>query len=266
MTLEHLCNLLEIPTEVKAEILSYKNSQKTVITDELLCRLTERSHWDGAIHEIQEKIGDDPCGFYILSELLDCACITYKRYEKMGIDTSIFIQTMKFCTRFLLEHKKIHGCYSFTWAWWFPRQLALQEFRIGALEYEFIENQTKQISIHIPSDACITPKNIHASFLEYKSFLHTHFPEWENAPWHCESWMLSPALKQLLPQTSNILYFQSLFEVESVDYESMAVLDWVYPGEKGALKELSENTSLQRNMKQFFLDGKRVGWAKGKVR
>ena len=57
--------------------------------------------------------------------------------------------------------------------------------------------------------------------------------------------------------------FQGLFQLESVDYECMAVLDWVFPGEKGEVINLSENTSLQKNMKRFLLDGHKVGWAKG---
>jgi hypothetical protein len=43
----------------------------------------------------------------------------------------------------------------------------------------------------------------------------------------------------------------------------MAVLDWVYPGAKPHIPSLPEGTSLQRKMKKFFLDGGKVGWAKG---
>ena len=266
MTLDNLCHLLEIPSDVTNEIKKYKETHTSVINENLQHQLKKRSHWESTIPEIQNRIGEDPFGFCILAELLDCACKTYKEYEKMGIDSSIFIQTMKFCTRFLEEHKKINGFYSFTWAWWFPRQLALQEFRIGELEFEFVDKETKQIYIHIPSDANLKPQRIQESFLEYRKFLHTYYPQWENVSWYCESWMLSPALNQLLPETSNILNFQKLFQIETVDYDSMAVLDWVYPGEKGELTELSESTSLQRNMKKFLLDGQKVGWAMGKIK
>lgn len=266
MTLDILCNLLEIPEVVINEINNYKKTHTCIIDENLQHQLKERNLWESAITEIQHRIGEDPFGFYILAELLDCGCKTYKEYEKIGIDSSVFIQTMKFCTRFLEEHKKIYGFYSFTWGWWFPRQLALQEFRIGELEYEFADNKTKQIYIHIPSDANLKPQCVQESFSEYRKFLHTYYPQWENVPWYCESWMLSPTLNQLLPETSNILSFQKLFRIENIDYDSMAVLDWVYPGQKAALTELSENTSLQRNMKKFLLDGHKVGWAMGKIK
>ena len=44
------------------------------------------------------------------------------------------------------------------WGWWFPRQLSLQEFRVGCLEYEFVELEEKMISIHIPSVANLEEK------------------------------------------------------------------------------------------------------------
>jgi hypothetical protein len=70
-------------------------------------------------------------------------------------------------------------------------------------------------------------------------------------------------LQQLLPEDSNIIRFQNLFRLESVDYESMAVLDWVYPGAKPVIASLPEQTSLQRKMKHFLLEGGKVGWGKG---
>ena len=68
------------------------------------------------------------------------------------------------------------------------------------------------------------------------------------------------------PKDSNILKFRQLFEIISVDFESMAVLDWVYPGEKKDFAALSDHTTLQRNMKRFLLNGGKVGWAEGKLR
>jgi hypothetical protein len=107
------------------------------------------------------------------------------------------------------------------------------------------------------------PDYVQKSFQNYRDFLEQFFPEWMDVDWYCESWMLSPALEQLLPSDSNIIEFQKLFRLESIDYESMAVLDWVYPGANPHIPSLPERTSLQRKMKKFLLDGGKVGWAKG---
>lgn len=279
MTLQNLCKILELPGEVIKEIEKYKKQHKKVIDERLHEQLKKPECWEQSITEIKNRIGEDPLGVCILAELLDYACHTYEEYNRVGIPDSVFVATMKFCTRFINEHKRVHGDYAFTWAWWFPRQLSMKEFRIGELEYEFADDDTKTINsttvnsgivypksiinIHIPSDANMNPEYIRESMEGYRAFLQGYYPEWEDAHWYCESWLLSPALRQLLPEASNIMMFQSLFDVENVDYESMAVLDWVFPGEKGELSDLSENTSLQRNMKRFLLDGNKVGWAKG---
>lgn len=265
MTFDQICKIIQLPSEVKDAIEIYKDREKSVLDNTLKNELKRRDSWDKAICEIQKRIGEDPSGFHILSELLHCACDTWNDYDKLKIDDSIFADTMKFCTRFLQEHKKTYGNYVFTWAWWFPRQLALQEFRIGELEYEFVPFDEKRIYIHIPSDACLEPPAIQTSFDRFRNFLKKHFPDWTSVGWYCESWMLSPVLTDLLPAHSNLLHFQKLFDLISIDYESMAVLDWVFPGEKPEFENLSEKTTLQRNLKQFLISGKKFGWAEGKL-
>ncbi len=81
----------------------------------------------------------------------------------------------------------------------------------------------------------------------------------------CESWMLSPALSNVLRTDSNILAFQKLFDINETDYESMAVLDWVFPGFDKVSEELPEETSLQKNMKKYLLEGNKIGWSKGSL-
>ena len=75
--------------------------------------------------------------------------------------------------------------------------------------------------------------------------------------------MLSPALKDVLTPNSNILQFQGLFDITETNYESMAILDWVFPGYNKVSEELPENTSLQANIKKYLLDGNKPGWTKG---
>jgi hypothetical protein len=77
---------------------------------------------------------------------------------------------------------------------------------------------------------------------------------------------MSPALHKLLKKDSNILQFQDMFEITETDEESMAVMDWVFPGCAQGLEQLPETTSLQRNMKKYQLSGGKVGWSKGVLR
>ncbi len=266
MTLDRLCKMINLPSEVTEEVITYQESHESALDEELQKRLVKRDSWETAIEQLKQRIGEDPNGFFILSELLSYACKTYEQYQKLGIEDSVFIRTMEFCPRFINQYKEVYGRYAFVWAWWFPRQLAVLEFRIGELEYEFIDGDERFISIHIPGDARLDAKNVQKSFEEYRSFLEKYYPDWLDVDWYCESWMMSPALEKLLDDNSNVLQFNRLFEIESVDYDSLGALDWVYPGEKPVFEELSEKTSLQRKMKQFLLDGGKVGWAKAKLK
>jgi hypothetical protein len=265
MNISALCHDLALPAEVTAVITAYAQAGNQALDENIKLQLQNPATWSQAIEMLKERIGEDADGIYILAELLTYACETYGEYEKRGIERQIFVDTMKFCTRFIEEHKRLYGNYAFTWAWWFPRQITMKEFRIGALEYEFVNQESKQIQIHIPADADLSPESVQASFKAYERFLEQYYPQWKSVSWYCESWMLSPALFQLLPVTSNVLQFQKLFQIEAVDYDSEAVLDWVYPGKRVPLSELAENTTLQRNMKRFLLEGGKVGWAKGKI-
>lgn len=47
------------------------------------------------------------------------------------------------------------------------RYLALMEFRIGCLEYEFVEGDTNLISVHIPSDADLRKNSVEDSEILY---------------------------------------------------------------------------------------------------
>ena len=83
-----------------------------------------------------------------------------------------------------------------------------------------------------------------------------------------ESWLLSPVLEELLPPGSNILRFQEACTVTACDPEPMDVLEWVFRVASGQqetvlLSQLPEDTSLQRGMKRFLLEGKKIGTASG---
>ncbi|MDE7299037.1 MAG: acyltransferase domain-containing protein [Lachnospiraceae bacterium] len=256
--------LLEMPGEVAERLQEYEKSK----TDSLEMRITDLiadiNSMKGLEGAIKEFVGEDPDGIKMLWEELNIASGIFGEYQRKGIPAKIFLDTMKFCTRFLNEYYKTYGSYRFIWGWWFPRQLSMREFRIGALEYEYFEE--KCISVHIPSDADLSKPSVMKSLAEFGEFCKKYYPEWSGMELCCESWLLSPALNKVLGEDSNILQFQSLFEVKETDEESMAVLDWVFPGFDHVSEQLPERTSLQRNLKKYLLSGGKTGWSKGVLR
>ena len=259
--------LLELPEEV-AEMYSRLDRDFTptldaALRERVLCRAT----WPEAVKEWQARIGDDPDGLLILHEMLLESLGSWKRYQEKGIPLAVFADTMRFASRYLRDRKKAVGRYGFTAPWWFPRELALQEFRLGALEFEMAEEEKgRVIEVHIPSDAKLAPSSVDDSFARCRAFLAAYYPGWTGLPWYCDSWMLSPELPGLLKEGSNILAFQRRFAVEEFNRETHGAVSWVFPGHREPSADLQEDTSLQRAMKAFLLSGGCVGWARGRLK
>lgn len=262
-----LYRMLEFENEVTERLIDYENSRDIQLSEALIKKLLVRKNWEEGINELKELLGEDENGIKILWELLNIVReYTYKEYQKKNISDEIFIETMKFCTRCLREHYDNFGSYRFIMAWWFPRELAFEEFRVGALEYEFAQTDMREIYIHIPSDADLSRESVQESLKMFYEFRRNYFPEWEEVLLVCDSWLLSPALKDLLDETSNILAFQELFEIDETNPEATWFMSFVYPGYGEISEELPEKTTLQRRMKTYLLKGKQVGVAKGHLK
>lgn len=57
--------------------------------------------------------------------------------------------------------------------------------------------------------------------------------------------------------------FQSGFDLVKVDEDATEYLIWVYKQKDMPYEDLPENTSLQKNMKTFLLNGGKIGEALG---
>ena len=267
MNYNELYQILEVPAEVVEQLNNYEKERTFQLSKDLQNRLFSRTDWEEAVKELQGLLQEDTYNFKMLYEMLDLVCrYSYPKYKEMGISDEIFKDTMKFITRFLEWHKEYHGEYKFTQGLWFPRQISCIEFRIGALEYEFVEGETREIAVHIPSDAKFDREAVLDSLKEFIVFRNTYFPEWKSVPFTCETWMLAPAMEELLSETSNVLAFKHLFELERLDTEATWFMGFLYPGHSGEYDTLPEKTSLQKKAKEMLLSGKKIGTAKGHIK
>ena len=184
------------------------------------------------------------------------------------IPEEIWIESMKAFPRFISEHRRSYGYDGFDRYEWTVRQAGARLFRIGELEYELAENEPgkREIGVHIPSDAKLEPDRMNESLARADAFLREYFPDWADLPKTCESWLLSPVLKELLPPESRILRFREAFDLREDLPENDAALEWVFHVAGGQregldLSALPEETSLQRKMKALLLAGRKPGAA-----
>lgn len=264
MQIEELCNLIDIPAVVRDKVNKYESELEFASFGTEMAQMNDPKSWEKAVEALTKRLAPDEDGLKMLTCQLYAACKAYVTYKKMGISDTIFIETMKFFSRFLYTYKETYGEYKYVWGWWAVRQISMQEFRVGELEYEMmLQDGKKVIGVHIPSDANMNSHNLRKSYLEAREFFAVYYPEFAKSDMVCGSWLLAPALKQLLPSSSKIIQFQNSFVLTSQEEDSPGVLDWVYGRRDIPLESLPENTSLQRSLKQYLLDGGKVGWASG---
>ncbi|MFT8592374.1 MAG: acyltransferase domain-containing protein [Bifidobacterium sp.] len=285
LTAVELARMLDMPREVlnaldaigQAEGADWSNDADM---QGILRSLTEHAHRREAWKRLQSVIragaqaNADPDGFVMLHCMLEAAGkYSLPKYRQLHIPDAIFLDTMRAFTRFVEESIPRHHHYCFDRDFWTFRQLSLTLFRVGSLEYEFAQDpedieigvQGPTINVHIPSDARLQPKNVEESIRLWDRFSAECFPRWSSLPKYCTSWMLSPALERLLPESSNILAFQRRFELIEFDEDSQDWREWVFNEDPSPVEQLPERTSLQRSMKRFILGGGKVGVASGRL-
>lgn len=209
-------------------------------------------------------LASDEGGFKKLLDMLKEAAYSYEKYKQLGIPDEIFVDTMKCFTRFVEEHKVSYGEYGFDRDFWTGRQLSLLLFRIGELEFEkCVKDGKYMVDIHIPSDAVLTRENCLDSIKKSKVFFEMYDKRFVNVPYICESWLLSPTLKEFLPEESRIIQFQNMFQIVAVNKEEQSFMEWVFKRSDIPVEDLPENTSLQREIKNCLQHGGWIGEAEG---
>ena len=186
-----------------------------------------------------------------------------------GLPEDVWLATMGAFTRFVNEHHRSTGEYGFDRGSWTTRQAGAVLFRVGTLEYELRRDANGPfVDLHIPSDADLSPDALNTSVARARRFLTAHRPEWDGAPMRCDSWLLSPALKDLLPENSRILRFQAAFDLTEADPDDRSYIPWVFglTGKQAEACEadaLPQSTALQRAVVDLMRRGKNVGSAAG---
>ena len=157
------------------------------------------------------------------------------------------------------EHTGAHGLEEYEWL---SLHLRLQLFALGRLQFQpvccpwdlpavyGIQKGDPVLNVHIPSGSRLTPSACEASYQQAARFFSMH-----PAVFICHSWLLCPALKNLLPAGSNILQFQNEYTITGVDTESRQAEERIFGCLKSCPSEYPENSYLQKSAKTWLLSG-----------
>lgn len=145
---------------------------------------------------------------------------------------------------------------------WASRFIWGEIVQIGIFQYEFKKNYLDQedvIFIHIPRSNGFTKKIIDNS-LNRKEEVFKYFNAPKDIKFVTFSWLLSPDLRCILKDDSNILYFQNKFDLIFTKENKKDFLKFVFnePFEINDYNILKEETSLQKNIKNKLINKEKL--------
>lgn len=194
------------------------------------------------------------------------ACETYEMYKRKGIDEQVFWDTFQDIRIWCEECFQETGSYGIAEYQWFWRLFEMKLFRLGRLEYEIagaeekiegngiiIERGEAVISIHIPRGEPLEWEACEDSL--QKAY------QWfgRGRKYICHSWLLYPGLKEVLTPDSNIIRFQERFLLAGVDYREREAEKRIFGWIAGNITAYQENSTLQKNARNYLLSGRALG-------
>lgn len=123
-----------------------------------------------------------------------------------------------------------------------------------------LEKGDPVIRLHIPPAGKMTPEMIDRTLEETKKFAAKHFPEFDYKAFACHSWLVDPQLDGLLREESNIVQFRRRFRSLTHKSKGQDVFNFIFnkPDMNFDIQDLPEDSSLQRALKNHYLNGKAI--------
>lgn len=199
------------------------------------------------------------------------------RYEEKGLPLDVWKNSMNDLLYKCIECRLVYGIWG-VFVDWFGEFFHLTRFALGRLQFDVsnspIDYEGKKITlkkgdkllrVHIPRtgerlerDEQIKSYRLAAEF--FKPFFGD-----DKIVFTCESWLLFPAVKQMLSPQSNLFAFISDYELmESGYYDDFFSWSWrLYDTKEENIDKLPQNTSLRRKYVEYIKSGKKSGWGYG---
>lgn len=134
------------------------------------------------------------------------------------------------------------------WAAYF---INIKLIEVGRLQYEKCQDHIK---IHIPAGSKLELEQVKDSVEKSREKIKKYF-KMENQEYHCDSWLLSNQLNEIIEDNSNIAKFYRLFEVRDGADATKDILKYVFNVlECTDYNNLIENTTLQKILKKELIN------------
>ena len=264
MEVLELCRRIQMPKQ------AIKRMQEPGITEEEYLRMNvlRKADYKAFCREVR-KAEDFRVRF--LFYFCRFACETYEDYKKERISDRIFFDTFRDLRHWCVNCYQEFGEYGIDEDHWFWRLFDRTLFKLGRLQFETgpamqsiehdgwsLKKGEPVIHVHIPQgeplDWSACERSFEAAYVWFG----------REIPYICHSWLLFPGLRELLPEQSNIIKFQSHFQLLEVDYLEREAEWRIFSKVQEDVKVYPEKTSLQKAAKAYLLSGRKLGLGLGR--
>lgn len=242
------------------EILENEEAKKLLKTDKSYCE--EARKIANKIIETGEKpeLPEGILPIYVLAYLADYAL---KINTERGIDKKITVETLKDINVWFDNYKQQFSKFGLaTFPWLFFHYTGTL-FRLGRLQFRVEKSHPGipgeyAIETHIAQGEPLKAEDCLESFEAAKVFFKKHYPQYDFKCFMCDSWLLNPNLTDILPEESNIVKFMRFWTPVPFESDNSALaIERIFGFGFDAkdIKNAPENTSLQRALKAYLLNG-----------
>ncbi len=155
------------------------------------------------------------------------------------------------------------------WGSYFMKGYIVQK---GRLQYEvsprnknrldnYYQGNYEYIKIHIPRGNKLDIEEVKESLNDIDNYINKYFPETKDKKliYFTNSWLLSKEVREILNENSNIIKFQNLFDIIEDIENKDDFLKFVFDASNDInLKDLKEETSLQRELKRKLVSNEKL--------
>lgn len=252
MTVEKLMEMIKLPEEERQAVTEFPIEESFY------------QAWKSLFYENSEQFFEETKkrtdkDLLLLVLYIRFAADRYKEFQKRGITDEVYFDTFFDITIWAACHRKKFGTIGLMEEKWLSLALQNKIYRLGRLQFE-PDEENGILHVHIPEGEGFTNEACEEAFQKAEAFFGPSFSMYD-----CESWLLSPALEEMLDENSNIIRFQKRFHILKTVYPFRQAEQRVFGEIREQKENYPENTSLQKALKRYVADGKDPGIGYGVI-
>lgn len=231
--------------------------------------------------------------FFKLCLVFACLADTKAKYNKKGIDDTVFFDTMSDIKIWIDDCRNRTGEYGLEELNWIMHHMSLNIFRLGRLQFQMtkfncadsyssngisVHRGENILNLHIARGAKLDTEACRNSLITAQEFFTRFFPDYPVNIFMCHSWLLYSGNKNFMSEGSNILKFAEMFDIIDEQETPQQAYLWLFGvktssikliahrkrfGTYGDTSMLSSDTKLLCDAKKYIDSGGAFGDAVG---